>query len=279
MICAACRDRRHPACAGGSWCDCQHRHDPQLGAAKGVVTSIWPLPDPAPLDHDELARRYPRAEQPTLRVNFVSSADGAVSLDGFSAGLSGPGDKTVFKTLRGVCDALVVASGTMLSEGYDALRLDEKRREWRTRRGLPAYPMMVVVSGSLALDPAQAVFADAPIRPLVFTHGDAPAERRAALADVAEVITMGEHAVDLAAMVRELHERGATQLLSEGGPHLLGALTGADLVDELCLTVSPVLAGAGAGRITAGPPSAPRQLSLRHILSADGALMLRYARA
>lgn len=275
MICPACRDRHHPACRGGSWCDCQHRDDPPLDA----VTGVWPVCDPAPLGHDELARRYPRSERPTLRVNFVSSVDGAVTIDGFSAGLSGPGDKTVFRTLRGVCDALVVASGTVTSEGYDALRLDERRREWRLRRGLPAYPLMVVVSGSLALDPAQAVFADAPVRPLVFTHGDAPVERRAALSGVAEVITVGEHAVDLAAMVGELHARGATQLLSEGGPHLLGALTAADLVDELCLTVSPLLAGAGAGRITAGLPSAPRRMSLRHILSADGALMLRYIRA
>jgi riboflavin biosynthesis pyrimidine reductase len=138
---------------------------------------------------------------------------------------------------------------------------------------------MVVVSGSLDLDPAQAVFADAPVRPVVFTHAAAPAERRAALSEVADVVSVGDTAVDLTAMARELHGRGATQLLSEGGPHLLGALTAADLVDELCLTVSPLLAGPGAGRITAGPPSAPRPMTLRHVLTADGALLMRYARS
>jgi riboflavin biosynthesis pyrimidine reductase len=138
--------------------------------------------------------------------------------------------------------------------------------------------MMVVVSSSLDLDPAQAVFADAPVRPLVVTHAAAPADRRAAIGAVADVLTVGAETVDLAAMVAALQARGATQVLSEGGPRLFGTLTAADLVDEVCLTVSPLLAGAGAGRITAGPHSPPRAMTLRHVLSADGALMLRYAR-
>jgi riboflavin biosynthesis pyrimidine reductase len=245
----------------------------------GEVTRLWPEPDATPMEHDALAQCYPRDQGPTLRVNFVTSIDGAVTLDGYSEGLSGPGDKKVFGTLRMVCDALVVAAGTVRAEGYNALRLDERRRNWRTGRGLPAYPLMVVVSGSLELDPTQAVFADAPVRPLVVTRGAAPADRRAAIGAVADVLTCGDDTVDLAAMVATLHARGATQLLSEGGPQLFGALTAADLVDEVCLTVSPLLAGAGAGRITAGPPGPPRAMALRHALCADGALLLRYARS
>ncbi len=244
----------------------------------GEVTRIWPEPDATPMEHDALARCYPRTEGPTLRVNFVTSVDGAVSLAGYSEGLSGPGDKKVFGTLRMVCDALVVAAGTVRTEGYNALRLDERRRAWRAERGLAPYPVMVVVSGSLDLDPAQAVFADAPVRPLVVTRAAAPADRRAAIERVAEVVTVGDEEVDLAAMLRELHARGATQVLSEGGPYLFGSLTAAGLVDELCLTVSPLLAGPGAGRITAGPPGPPQSMDLRHILAADGQLLLRYAR-
>ena len=60
---------------------------------------------------------------------------------------------------------------------------------------------------------------------------------------------------------------------------MFGALTAADLVDELCLTVTPLLAGPGAGRITAGPPSQPRRLALGHVLVGDdGAVLLRYRR-
>ena len=242
------------------------------------IREIWPAASAPELDADALAEHYPRNVEPTLRVNFVASIDGAVTLDGYSAGLSGPADKLIFGTLRAVCDALVVGAGTIRTENYDALRLGPKRRAWRKARGLSEFPLMVVVSGSLELNPEQEIFADAPIRPIVLTHGAAPAERRATIEKVAEVVTVGDDEVDLAVALAELHARGATQLLSEGGPHLLGALTAADLVDELCLTVAPLLAGAGAGRITAGPPGPPRAMSLRGILSADQMLFLRYAR-
>ena len=241
------------------------------------IHEVWPTPS-GPLAADELFGRYPRAAEPTLRVNFVSSIDGAATLDGLSAALSGPADKQIFGTLRMVCDALVVAAGTVRSERYHALRLGPRGRAWRMAHGLAEFPLMVIVSGSLDLDPAQEIFSDAPIRPIVITHGRAPAERRAAVEQVAELVTAGDDAVDLAAALAELRARGATQLLCEGGPHLLGALTAADLVDELCLTVAPLLAGAGGGRITAGPPGLPRQMSLRGILSADDMLFLRYAR-
>ena len=99
------------------------------------------------------------------------------------------------------------------------------------------------------------------------------------LTDAVDLIRVGRDSVDLAAGLAALRRRGLGQLLCEGGPHLFGALTSADLVDELCLTVAPLLAGAAPGRITAGPDSAPRALPLRHALAAgDGVLMLRYAR-
>ncbi|WP_438874460.1 pyrimidine reductase family protein [Symbioplanes lichenis] len=226
---------------------------------------------------DELLERYPRHTEPTLRVNFIASADGAATVDGKSAGLGGPGDKQIFDTLRMTCDALVVAAGTVRAENYDALRLDEPGRAWRRTQGLPEFPLMVVVSASLELDPAQLVFVDAPIRPLVVTRkGGTPPP---GLADVAEIIEVGDDAVDLAAMVAGLHARGATQLLCEGGPHLLGALVAADLIDELCLTVSPVLTGGGAGRIATGPDGPPRRMALRSVLSREDMLFLRYARS
>jgi riboflavin biosynthesis pyrimidine reductase len=211
-------------------------------------------------------------------VNFVASADGAVTVDGKSGGLGGPADKRVFDTLRTVCDALLVAAGTIRTENYDALRLDERGRAWRVARGLPDFPLMAIVSGSLDLDPEQLIFADAPIPPIVYTHAGAPAARRAALAPVAEIATVGDGRVDLAAVVADLHRRGATQVLSEGGPSLFGALIAADLVDELCLTIAPLLAAGDAGRIAAGPATTPRPLVLHHAIPADDYLFLRYVR-
>jgi riboflavin biosynthesis pyrimidine reductase len=239
------------------------------------IRALWPSTDAV----ESLVDWYPRADRAALRVNFVSSLDGAVTVDGFSAGLSGPGDKLIFGALRMVCDALIVAAGTIRAERYDALRLDAARRDWRRGNGLAEYPLMVVVSRSLELDPAQEIFSDAPIRPIVITSAAAPADRRAALAGVAEIITAGEQEVDLAAAFAQVRARGATQLLSEGGPHLLGAMIAADLVDELCLTVSPLLAGGTAGRISTGPATPPRSMALRHVLAEDDMLFLRYARS
>ncbi|WP_406036633.1 pyrimidine reductase family protein [Micromonospora sp. NBC_00898] len=242
-----------------------------------AISRAWPAPATGPLTDPELAALYGRADRPHLRVNFVASADGAVTLDGYSAGLSGEPDKRVFGLLRMLCDGLVVAAGTLRHEGYRAVRLSEPRRAWRREQGLAEYPTLVVVSGSLDLDPAQAAFADAPVRPVVLTR--AAAEPPPGLSAVADLVRCGDDRVDLAAGLAELRRRGLDQVLCEGGPQLFGALIAADLVDELCLTVAPLLAGAGPGRITAGDASEPRSLPLRHVLTAaDGTLMLRYAR-
>jgi riboflavin biosynthesis pyrimidine reductase len=242
------------------------------------ISRAWPAPATGPLTDPELTALYARADRPRLRVNFVSSLDGAVTLDGYSEGLSGAPDKRVFGLLRMLCDGLLVAAGTLRHEGYRAVRLSEPRRAWRREHGLAAYPTLVVVSGSLDLDPAQPAFADAPVRPLVLTRDTATAPP--GLTDVADLVPCGPDRVDLATGLAELRRRGLGQLLCEGGPHLFGALTAADLVDELCLTVAPLLAGPGPGRITAGEPGPPRRLPLRHVLAAgDGTLLLRYARA
>jgi riboflavin biosynthesis pyrimidine reductase len=240
------------------------------------ITRLWPDPSDEPLDLDALAALYGRGSQPSLRVNFVTSIDGAVEVQGHSEGLSGEPDKRVFGVLRMLCDGLLVGAGTLRQERYGAVRLDERRRAWRRAHGLPDYPTLVVVSRSLDLDPRQGAFADAPVRPLVLTSSQEPVP--AGLAAVAEVIRIGDRGVDFAAALPELRRRGLAQLLCEGGPHLFGSLTAADAVDEICLTVSPMLTGPGAGRITAGPPSAPRGMALRHVLAAGDMLLLRYVR-
>ncbi|HEX7747047.1 MAG TPA: pyrimidine reductase family protein [Micromonosporaceae bacterium] len=256
--------------------------------AEATIRRVWPGPDTAALDDAALADLYGRPSRPGrthLRVNFVSSIDGAVAVDGYSAGLSGPADKRVFGVLRMLCDALLVGAGTLRCEGYRAVRLDERRRAWRRDHGLAEYPTLVVVSRSLDLDPAQRAFADAPVRPLVLTTGQA--DPPPGLTAVAEVLRMGPADI-LPASLAELHRRGHHQVLCEGGPGLFGGLTAAGLVDELCLTVSPLLAGPGSGRITAdppnppglpGPPAPPQAMELCHVLSADDVLLLRYLRA
>ena len=232
------------------------------------------------LGPDDVVALYapPDRTTPRVRVNFVASLDGAVTVDGFSEGLSSPADKQVFGILRGGCDALLVGAGTLRHEGYGPVRLDAARRERRRAAGLPEVPVLVVVSGRLDLSPGHPALAEAPVRPIVLTHAASPADRQTALSEVADVLICGETEVDLGAALGVLAERGLTQVLSEGGPYVLGGLEAADRVDELCLTVAPVLAGPGAGRITAGVPSAAHRMRLAHVAEDDGDLFLRYVR-
>jgi riboflavin biosynthesis pyrimidine reductase len=79
-------------------------------------------------------------------------------------------------------------------------------------------------------------------------------------------------------MLAALARRRLLQVLCEGGPHLLGTLIEADCVDEICLTLSPVVENGSAGRITAGAPLTPRRMLLRQVIEAGDMLMLRYER-
>ena len=87
------------------------------------------LPEPAEdLTDDDLVRIYAVPPGEHLRVNFVSSADGAVTLDGASGGLGGPGDQRVFQLLRDLADVILVAAGTVRNEGYGYPRFSAERR-------------------------------------------------------------------------------------------------------------------------------------------------------
>ena len=112
-----------------------------------------------------------------------------------------------------------------------------------------------MISGSLDLDLASPLFTDAPpdARTIVITREAARPELRAAAAKAADVIVAGQDKVDLAAALAALADRGLSRVNCEGGPHLLSQVAAAGLLDELTLTVSPTLAGPGAGRIVAGP--------------------------
>jgi riboflavin biosynthesis pyrimidine reductase len=236
----------------------------------------------ADLSADAVIQAYQVEDRsvPHLRSNFVSSIDGAVEIDGQSKSLSGDADSELFAKLRMLSDVVLVGAGTIRVEGYNPLRLGAERRKWRQANGLPENPTLAIVSSRLDLDPINRVF-HSPVKPLVITHAASPPDRRHALAEVADVLVCGEAEVDLAALVAMVAERGLPQILCEGGPHLLGALTEADLVDEMCLSLAPLLAGPGAGRITAGPVgTVTRGFKLTSVLSADdGYLFLRYLRS
>lgn len=211
-----------------------------------------------------------------IRMNFVTTLDGAVSADGLSRGLQTPGDNRIFAVLRDLADVVLVGSRTVLIEGYSRPRPKGARLERRREYGLPDALRLAVVSRSgTGLRPDLPLFAagDAPPA-IVFTTEQADLPD---MAGVTEVIVTGADEVDFGRVRAELAARGLSRILSEGGPTVFGQAAGAGQVDELCLSVSPILVGPGPGRITAGLPwlDGPRQFGLAGLLEDGGALFLR----
>lgn len=242
---------------------------------------LWPAASQQPVDDGALRDLYPSADRgkPWLRVNVITSIDGAASIDGRSTALSGREDKRVFGLLRATCDALLVGAGTAKDEEYGPLDLGERRRALRRNLGIAEHPPLVLLSGRLSLDPQHPMFTAAPVHPIVVTTSRAPNDRFTRFGAVADVIVAGEDTVDLPAAIAQLRARGLLNILCEGGPAVLGALIAHDLVDEVCLTVAPLLVGGGPGRLSAGHHAAfPQSMRLRHVLVAGDVLLLRYTR-
>jgi 5-amino-6-(5-phosphoribosylamino)uracil reductase len=208
-------------------------------------------------------------ERPWVAVNMIVSADGATAVDGVSGALGGPADKAVFAALRAAADVVLVGAGTARAEGYGPARARPD--------GSPG-PRIAVVTRSGALDPGARLFTGG--SPLVITCEDCPAERRAELAGVAEVVLAGSTDVDPGRAVGALRERGAAVVLCEGGASLNGQLVAADLVDEWCLTLAPALVAGASSRAAVGPSPATGATDLRlaHLAEADGFLFARYLR-
>ncbi len=228
------------------------------------------------------AGRLLDAEGRWVRGNFALTADGAVEVDGRSGGIGGDDDRRIFSTLRAGADVVLVGSGTVRAEQYGAVRIDDAALEWRATHGRGTAVPVAVVTSRADLLPDAKLFRESAApgraRALVMTCEAAPAQARRALEDVAEVVVCGDGAVDDGLVVDELDARGLSRVLCEGGPTILRRLVGAGLVDELCLTIGPLLAGPGhAGLLGDDPlPGALRMRLVGLLSSDDGALFARY---
>jgi len=223
------------------------------------------------------AYALPDRDRKRVRMNFVESADGAVTLGGRSGALGGETDRALMGVLRAMADVVVVGAGTVRAEGYGGVAVGADDVAWRRERGLEDQPGLAVVSRSLDLEPGDAVFSKAVRRPVLVTTDAAHRARGRLFEPVADVLPCGEGAVDLWAMLDAFAARGWTQVLCEGGPHLFGSLLEAGLVDEVCVTVAPRFVGGDAGRIVRGAVESDRPFTLAGVTSdAEGFLFLRY---
>lgn len=239
---------------------------------------IWP-PEHAgrPLTDNELEQLYAYpADGRWLAVNFVASADGAVEIGGRARQLSTPPDRVVLQLGSDLADVVLVGATTAMVEGFRGVHPDQDTLARRRRHGLAENaPTAVVTTGSLP--PDAPVITEAAVPTLVLTCAAAPEDTRNAWAAAgAEVVLAGERTVALPLAVQALVDRGLTRIDCEGGPQLFGALITAGLVDELRLTVSPLLAAGTAGRIATSHAVEPTALDLATVLAAEDTLLLRY---
>jgi riboflavin biosynthesis pyrimidine reductase len=228
------------------------------------------------VDPVELQNAYLRGHdgRPWLVANFVATVDGATVVEGGSTAINDPDDKAMFAALRSVPDFIVVGAGTVRAENYRPVTLDEGRRSARVSAGLEPAPHLVIMSRSLDLDPAARVFGDPEHRVTIMTDGGAPADRFAALSEVADVVRLRDtHVTEIIHYLRM-----ARVVLCEGGPSLMGQFVAAGLIDELALTVAPLLVGGESPRLAHGPSTSRQEMSLDRVLYGDRSLFLRYLR-
>ncbi|MDX6327020.1 MAG: hypothetical protein QOK15_3374 [Nocardioidaceae bacterium] len=222
-----------------------------IDAVRGTTTGHEP-------DDGLLAELYAAPALPWLRVNMVSTVDGAATgADGVTGSINNPVDKRVFHLLRRTSDVIVVGSGTARAEGY---------------RSAPVPLVVVSRRGGV---PEQLRDAG-PGQVLLATSAEAAGlheSRRQLGSD--HVLVVGESKVDLVELRRALVERGFQRLHCEGGPHLLADLLQAGVVDELCLTQVPLVVAGDHPRIIVGEDVA-RTLELQVLLEESGTLLGRW---
>jgi riboflavin biosynthesis pyrimidine reductase len=210
-----------------------------------------------PTDHVAARDAYdvPRPRpvgRPWVGLCMVASLDGSTVLDTNSRRLSSPADQEVLLTLRALADVLLVGAATVRIEGYGKPRKPGQRVGVVSRRGDVDVSSPLFSSGAGFL----------------ILPEDAPPT-------AIDSIRAGVGEVDLAAALGQLD---ADFVQAEGGAHLNGALAAADVIDELNLTVSPLIAGGSGPRLATTTTDLARRMRLAHVLEHDGFLFTRYVR-
>ena len=242
-----------------------------------MIRRLLPAPSAELGEAEELEAFYELPARRHLRADFVVSLDGAAEIEGRSGPLGAPADRDAFMAMRAVADAVLVGAGTVRAENYGSVKLGEDVQERREARGQRRVPPLVLVSRRGALDAGAKVF----------THGEAPIllttrkalAARPELADAADAVECGDEEVDLELALENLAGRGYQRVLCEGGPTLLNSLISAGLVDEMCVTFSPIMAGPQRLHLSGGDPfESPVKFRLDGLLEGDDMLLARYGR-
>lgn len=238
------------------------------------------LPDPAPTTVEEQLDSYrpwehPPEGRPFVAMNFVATVDGRATIGGVSGPIGSEADTAMLTGLRTRFDALLIGAGTMRAERYGRFSSTPEERRRRQAAGLAADPALVIVSGRLDLPWEAAAFSEAEGGEVVILT--ASAAEPPPLAAPPRLVRH-ERFVDVVAALRQLRAEGMRAVLCEGGPGLHNQLQGAGIVDDLFLTIAPLLAGGEAPRIVEGDLPGPVDLELAWLLRDGEELLARYRR-
>ena len=220
----------------------------------------------------EVTRPAPH-DRPWVLLNLVLSADGHASIDGRVTQLTSPTDQMLFHHLRSLCDVILVGASTVRAEKYGPVRINDETAQQRVAAGRHARPTLAIVSRSLELELDAIIAAGQSV--VVMTCASSDATRRADIERSADVIVVGDDIVDLRQGLGVLHQRGAQVVLCEGGAMLNGELAQAALIDEVCVTVAPVLGGDPSTQAGALLHRTLR-MELQHAHPVDGNVFVRW---
>jgi riboflavin biosynthesis pyrimidine reductase len=219
--------------------------------------------------------REPRDGAPWVMLNIVESIDGATAIDGSATGLNDADDRRLFLALRAVADFVMNGAETVRAENLGPVRLSDEMKQRRLEAGMEEPPTMVVLSRSLSLDPGLRIFSDPERRPMIITDVHADPDRVEALGNVADIVQIEK--LDGRGIINALG--GSSVVLCEGGPTVNSQLIEGDVVDEVNLTISPVLALGDSKRVASGSPGqTPVAMRLDRTLVGDHSLFLRFVR-
>lgn len=217
----------------------------------------------------------PQGRPRTIGV-MVASVDGHATVEGRSGGLGNPADRAIFRGLRERSDALLVGPTTLNRERYSTT-LDPDQRAARIAIGKTPEPLLATVSRSLAIERDLPLFHEDVLRVVVYTASDERPEWDSERVDVVQL----DDATPAAAL-RDLRARGVAHVNCEGGPTLLAGLVREGLLDELVVTVSPLLVGTDPALgellpiVHGSVGDEPRPLRLRGVWRSDDMLFLHY---
>lgn len=197
-------------------------------------------------------------DEPRLYANFVSTLDGVVAIPSIPRsndviGAASEADHFVMGVLRAFADVVLIGAGTLRESPQGTWRPERVYpsagagfAELRHRLGRSPVPEVAILTGRGSIDPKHPVLETGAV---VLTSEPGATHLDGRLPNASSVVALGaETAIDPNLVIRALHDRGHRLILSEAGPHSFGALLAAGLVDELFLTLSPLLAGdAGQG--------------------------------